>query len=141
MAFTRLQKRFTRFSASNAAEFATASRSIKPGLICCESPWRQLSSGIHADPTGGIVSSWTWSATLLQSSVATYTDGLSAAWWYGVGGTIQIVAFSALAAKIKMNANGATTFLQIAKARYGAPTHLLFTFVSTTFGPTDGPRL
>lgn len=111
LAFTRLQKRFTRFSASNAAEFATASRSIKPGLICC-----------------GIVSSWTWSATLLQSSVATYTDGLSAAWWYGVGGTIQIVAFSALAAKIKMNANGATTFLQIAKARYGAPTHLLFTF-------------
>ncbi|WRT64468.1 uncharacterized protein IL334_001400 [Kwoniella shivajii] len=111
IAFTYLQRRFTRFDTNNAAEFATASRSIKPGLICA-----------------GIVSAWTWSATLLQSSAATYQSGLSAAWWYGVGGTIQIAFFAAIAAKVKMNANGATTFLQICRARYGTAGHLLFTF-------------
>lgn len=108
---TWVQTRFTRFDATTAAEFATASRSIKAGLICC-----------------GITSAWTWSATLLQSSTATYQLGLSAAWWYGVGGTIQIAFFSMIAAKVKMNANGATTFLQIVKTRYGVPCHLLFTF-------------
>ncbi|KAK8847691.1 hypothetical protein IAR55_005550 [Kwoniella newhampshirensis] len=111
IAFTYLQRRFTRFDTNNASEFATASRSIKPGLICA-----------------GIVSAWTWSATLLQSSTATYQSGVSAAWWYGVGGTIQIAFFAAIAAKVKMNANGATTFLQICRARYGTPSHLLFTF-------------
>jgi len=33
-----------------------------------------------------------------------------------------------IAAKVKANANGATTFLQIVRARYGVPCHLLFTF-------------
>ncbi|GAA6018649.1 hypothetical protein JCM10207_008994 [Rhodosporidiobolus poonsookiae] len=108
---TRIQARFTKLSPSSATEFATASRSIKPGLICC-----------------GIVSAWTWSATLLQSSAATYQNGLSAAWWYGVGGTIQIAFFAGIAARVKMNANGAVTFPEIAKARYGLPCHLLFLF-------------
>lgn len=73
MLLTWLQGRYTRFKSDTSNEFAAASRSIKPGLICV-----------------GIVSAWTWSATLLQSSTATYQSGLSAAWWYGVGGTIQI---------------------------------------------------
>ncbi|BGP04369.1 Urea active transporter [Rhodotorula toruloides] len=107
---TRLQGRFTRLDPNSATEFATASRAVKPGLICC-----------------GIVSAWTWSATLLQSSAATYSSGLSSAWWYGVGGTIQICFFAACAAKIKQNANGAVTFPEIARARYGWPCHLLFT--------------
>lgn len=107
---TWLQTRFTRFDAHTASEFATASRSLKPGLICC-----------------GITSAWTWSATLLQSSTSTYQLGVSAAWWYAVGGTIQIAFFSMIAAKVKMNANGATTFLQIVKIRFGTPCHLLFT--------------
>ncbi|KAJ7623589.1 solute symporter family transporter [Roridomyces roridus] len=108
---TWVQKRFTNMNPSAASEFATASRSIKAGLVCC-----------------GITSAWTWSATLLQSSTATYQSGLSTAWWYAVGGTIQIAIFSMIAAKVKMNANGATTFLQIVKARFGVPSHLLFTF-------------
>ncbi|GAA5858337.1 hypothetical protein JCM8547_004656 [Rhodosporidiobolus lusitaniae] len=108
---TRLQARFTTMDPNSANEFATASRSVKPGLICC-----------------GIVSAWTWSATLLQSSAATYENGLSAAWWYGVGGTIQICFFAGVAAKVKQRANGAVTFLEIVKARYGLPCHLLFTF-------------
>ncbi|KAJ7708741.1 Na+/solute symporter [Mycena rosella] len=108
---TWMQAKFTKMNPNAAAEFATASRSVKAGLICC-----------------GITSAWTWSATLLQSSTATYQSGLSASWWYGVGGTIQIAIFSMIAAKVKMNANGATTFLQIVKARFGVPCHLLFTF-------------
>lgn len=35
-----------------------------------------------------------------------------------------------MAAKVKQNANTAMTFLQIARARYGTPVHLLFTLVS-----------
>ncbi|KAJ8297232.1 Urea-proton symporter DUR3 [Rhodotorula toruloides] len=107
---TRLQGRFTRLDPNSATEFATALRTVKPGLICC-----------------GIVSTWTWLATLLQSSAATYSSGLSSAWWYGVGGTIQICFFAACAAKIKQNANGTVTFPEIARARYGWPCHLLFT--------------
>lgn len=52
------------------------------------------------------MSAWTWSATLLQSSAVVYQIGLSAAYWYGVGGTIQIIFFAAIAAKVKQNANG-----------------------------------
>ena len=108
---THLQKRFTNANPHSAAEFASAGRSVKPGLIAA-----------------GVVSAWTWSATLLQSSTATYQLGLSAAWWYAVGGTVQVAMFAMVAAKVKQNANGATTFLQIVKARYGTATHLLFTF-------------
>ncbi|KAF8915022.1 hypothetical protein CPB85DRAFT_1375220 [Mucidula mucida] len=108
---TWVQAKFTQMNPNAASEFATASRSIKAGLICC-----------------GITSAWTWSATLLQSSTATYQSGVSASWWYGVGGTIQIAFFAMIAAKVKMNANGATTFLQIVKTRFGVPCHLLFTF-------------
>ncbi|TFY66994.1 hypothetical protein EVJ58_g1911 [Rhodofomes roseus] len=49
-------------------------------------------------------------------------------WWYGVGGTIQLAFFAMVAAKVKMNANGAHTFLEIAKIRFGTGVHLLFTF-------------
>lgn len=43
-----------------------------------------------------------------------------------MGGTIQIVIFAAVAAKVKQNASGAVTFPQIVKARYGKPTFALF---------------
>ncbi|GAA5836147.1 hypothetical protein JCM11251_007381 [Rhodosporidiobolus azoricus] len=107
----RLQARFTNADPNSANEFASAGRSVKPGLICC-----------------GICAAWTWSATLLQSSASTYDNGVSSAFWYGVGGTIQICFFAAIAAKVKMNANGATTFPEIAFKRYGRPCHLLFVF-------------
>ncbi|KZT25093.1 solute symporter family transporter [Neolentinus lepideus HHB14362 ss-1] len=108
---TTMQAKFSKFSPGLSEEFTSASRSVKPGLVCC-----------------GIVSAWTWSATLLQSSTAAYTFGVSGPWWYGVGGTIQVAFFGMVAAKVKMNANGAHTFLEIVKARFGAPAHLLFTF-------------
>ncbi|KAI9066782.1 Na+/solute symporter [Trametes sanguinea] len=111
LGLTTLQTKFSKFSPSSSEEFSSASRSVKPGLVCC-----------------GIVSAWTWSATLLQSSTAAYTFGVSGPWWYGVGGTIQLAFFAMVAAKVKMNANGAHTFLEIVKARFGTGAHLLFTF-------------
>ncbi|KAL1938110.1 hypothetical protein VTO73DRAFT_11939 [Trametes versicolor] len=111
LCLTALQAKFFKFSPSSSEEFSSASRSVKPGLVCC-----------------GIVSAWTWSATLLQSSTAAYTFGVSGPWWYGVGGTIQLAIFAMVAAKVKMNANGAHTFLEIVKARFGTGAHLMFTF-------------
>ncbi|KAG9217729.1 hypothetical protein CCMSSC00406_0003582 [Pleurotus cornucopiae] len=108
---TYLQSKFTTLSPSSSEEFTSASRSVKPGLVCC-----------------GIVSAWTWSATLLQSSTAAYTFGVSGPWWYGVGGTIQLAIFGMVAANVKMNANGAHTFLEIVQVRFGTGPHLLFTF-------------
>ncbi|KAF9007001.1 hypothetical protein BDQ17DRAFT_1461621 [Cyathus striatus] len=108
---THLQATFTDMSPRSSEEFIAASRNVKPGLVCC-----------------GIVSAWTWSATLLQSSTAAYTFGISGPWWYGVGGTIQLAIFGMVAAKVKMNANGAHTFLEIVKVRFGTGPHLLFTF-------------
>ncbi|GAA5947178.1 hypothetical protein JCM3775_002690 [Rhodotorula graminis] len=110
---TRVQAKFSRLDPGSANEFATASRSVKPGLICC-----------------GIVSAWTWSATLLQSSASTYANGLSSSWQYAVGGSLQIAVFAAVAAKVKQNAGGAVTFAEIVRARYGRACHLLFTFYS-----------
>lgn len=48
--------------------------------------------------------------------------------WYAVGGTIQVCMFGMVASKVKMNANGAHTFLEIVNARFGTAGHLLFTF-------------
>lgn len=36
--------------------------------------------------------------------------------------------FGMVASKVKANANGAHTFLEIAKVRFGTGVHLLFTF-------------
>ncbi|KAJ3727303.1 urea transporter [Lentinula guzmanii] len=104
LVLTYLQSRYTNMSPRSSEEFT-------PGLVCC-----------------GIISAWTWSATLLQSSTAAYTFGISGPWWYGVGGTIQLAIFGMVAAKVKMNANGAHTFLEIVQVRFGTGPHLLFTF-------------
>ncbi|KAJ3743138.1 Na+/solute symporter [Lentinula detonsa] len=111
LVLTYLQSRYTNMSPRSSEEFTSASRNVKPGLVCC-----------------GIISAWTWSATLLQSSTAAYTFGISGPWWYGVGGTIQLAIFGMVAAKVKMNANGAHTFLEIVQVRFGTGPHLLFTF-------------
>ena len=49
---TALQARYTGFSPENAEEFSSASRSVKAGLIAA-----------------GIVSAWTWAATLVRFGV------------------------------------------------------------------------
>lgn len=86
LGITWLQNRYTRFSTKHSEEFNTASRSVKPGLIA-----------------SGIVSSWTWSTTLLTSSTFAYTYGVCGPMWYGAMGTFQILIFALIAIKIKAN--------------------------------------
>ena len=60
-----------------------------------------------------IVSQWTWSATLLQSSTVASKYGISGPYWYAGGAVIQIIIFSILSIKLKTRAPGAKTFLQV----------------------------
>jgi hypothetical protein len=57
---TWIQNRYSRFDTKTSEEFNTASRSVKPGLIAA-----------------GIVSAWTWAATLLQSATVGYRYGVA----------------------------------------------------------------
>ncbi|KAJ7803149.1 urea transporter [Mycena olivaceomarginata] len=108
---TAVQARYTPFSPRSSEEFSSASRSVKPGLIAA-----------------GIVSAWTWAATLLQSSAVAYKYGISGPWWYGAGATIQVLLFAMIAAKLKLNAPYAHTWLEIVGARWGKTAHLIFMF-------------
>ncbi|KAL9709580.1 hypothetical protein Ac2012v2_007319 [Leucoagaricus gongylophorus] len=111
LGITALQARYTAFSPRDSEEFSTASRSVKPGLIA-----------------SGIVSAWTWAATLLQSSAVAYKFGISGPWWYGAGAAVQILLFAMLAAKLKLNAPFAHTWLEIVGVRWGKTGHLVFMF-------------
>ena len=93
--------------------FSTAGRSVKSGLVA-----------------SAVVSSWTWAATLLQSSGVAYRYGVSGPFWYASGATVQILLFATLAIELKRRAPNAHTFLEVIRARYGPVTHLVF----TTFG-------
>ncbi|KAL4962040.1 sodium:solute symporter family protein [Aspergillus stella-maris] len=108
-----LQNRYTQYSTKTSEEFNTASRSVKPGLIA-----------------NGVVSAWTWAATLLQSSTVAYEYGISGPFWMtdAAGATVQIFMFSVLACKVKQNAPYCHTFLEIVNYRYGKTTHKVFVF-------------
>ncbi|BGO90393.1 RHTO0S03e01772g1_1 [Rhodotorula toruloides] len=108
---TKLQTRYTPMKMTSISEFASASHSVKPGLIAC-----------------AIVSSWTWAATLLQSSAMGYKVGICGPYAYAAGATVQIFMFAVNAAKIKMNAPKAHTFLEVIRARWGTIPHVVFTF-------------
>lgn len=88
----------------------TAGRTVKSGLVA-----------------SAVVSSWTWAATLLQSSDVCYRYGVSGPFWYASGATVQILLFATLAITLKKCAPNAHTFLEAIRARYGAPAH--FTFI------------
>ncbi|TVY27571.1 Urea active transporter [Lachnellula hyalina] len=106
-----IQNKYTKYSTQASEEFNTASRSIKSGLIAA-----------------GIVSAWTWAATLLQSSTVAYEYGISGPFWYAAGATVQIFMFAVLACKVKQNAPRCHTFLEIIQKRYGTATHIVFIF-------------
>lgn len=55
---TAIQNRYTSSKTRSLEEFTSASGNVKPGLIAA-----------------GIVSAWTWAATLLQSSAVAYKFG------------------------------------------------------------------
>ncbi|RYP51902.1 hypothetical protein DL768_002870 [Monosporascus sp. mg162] len=89
--------------------FNTAGRTVKSGLVA-----------------SAVVSSWTWAATLLQSSGVAYRYGVSGPFWYASGATVQIILFATLAIELKRRAPNAHTFLEIIRARYGRLTHCVF---------------
>ncbi|CAD6442027.1 61c8350e-77d6-42ee-80ce-a41319e20e62 [Sclerotinia trifoliorum] len=90
--------------------FSTAGRTVKSGLVA-----------------SAVVSSWTWAATLLQSSGVAYKYGVSGPFWYASGATVQILLFATIAIELKRRAPNAHTFLEIIKARYGVLAHIVFT--------------
>jgi len=89
--------------------FSTAGRTVKSGLVA-----------------SAVVSSWTWAATLLQSSSVAYSYGVSGPFWYASGATVQIILFATLAIELKRRAPNAHTFLETVRARYGKFTHIVF---------------
>ncbi|KAK9492345.1 Sodium:solute symporter family-domain-containing protein [Lipomyces doorenjongii] len=90
-------------------EFSTAGRTVKTGLIA-----------------SAVVSSWTWAATLLQSSGVAYRYGVSGPFWYASGATVQIILFATIAIELKKRAPEAHTFLEVVRARYGPIGHGVF---------------
>ena len=60
-----------------------------------------------------IVSQWTWTASLLQSSTVASKFGISGAYWYASGAAVQIILFAILSITLKTRAPGAKTFLQV----------------------------
>lgn len=112
IAITHILKRFNN-EVQTSEMFNTAGRTMKSGIVAA-----------------AVVSSWTWAATLLQSSGVCYRYGVSGPFWYASGATVQILLFATLAITLKKRAPNAHTFLEAIKARYGPPAH--FTFI--TFG-------
>ena len=109
MLITLIQDRLTDHDSKNVEEFNSASRSVKPGLVAA-----------------GIVSAWTWAASLLQSSVMTFNYGVSGAYWYAAGASLQIFLCAIMACKIKTCAPFVSTYLQVVRIRYGKKVHALF---------------
>jgi hypothetical protein len=70
--------------------FSTAGRTVKSGLVA-----------------SAVVSSWTWAATLLQSSSVAYRYGVSGPFWYASGATVQILLFASIAIELKRRAPNA----------------------------------
>ncbi|CAF1447197.1 unnamed protein product [Adineta ricciae] len=106
---TLLLQRFNGENRMSSETFLTANRKIRSGLL-----------------SSSIVSSWTWAATLLQSSSVTYSYGISGAFWYANGATIQIILFSIMAVEFKRRAPFAHTYLEAIRARYGREGHWIF---------------
>ena len=109
VAITLILQRYSGEKRTSSEIFLTANRKVRTGLIA-----------------SAIVSSWTWAATLLQSSSVTYTYGISGGFWYASGATVQIILFSVIAIELKRRAPFAHTFLEAIRARYGREGHIVF---------------
>lgn len=106
---TKVQNRYSVHSTKESEEFNTASRDVKPGLI-----------------VAGIVSAWTWSATLLTSCTFAYIFGISGPMWYAALGSSQVLTFSLFSLKVKRETPGAHTFPEIVLARHGKVAHAVY---------------
>lgn len=108
MLVTFILRRYNR-EVQTSEMFNTAGRTVKSGLVA-----------------SAVVSSWTWAATLLQSTGVCYRYGVSGPFWYASGATVQILLFATLAIELKRRAPNAHTYLEIIKARYGTFAHMVF---------------
>lgn len=61
-----------------------------------------------------------------QSANVAYKYGVSGPFWYAAGATVQVLLFAILAVEIKRKAPTTHTCLEIVKARWGTPAHLVF---------------
>jgi hypothetical protein len=66
MILTTFTLRRYNYELQTSEMFSTAGRTVKSGLVA-----------------SAVVSSWTWAATLLQSSGVAYNYGVSGPFWYG----------------------------------------------------------
>ncbi|KAG0057236.1 hypothetical protein BGZ83_000649 [Gryganskiella cystojenkinii] len=107
---TTIQKRFLNERVTSE-EYMAAGRNVKTGLVA-----------------SAVVSSWTWAATLLQSSSVAYKYGISGPFWYASGASVQVLLFSVLAIELKRKCPNAHTFLEIISIRYGRKAHFVFLF-------------
>lgn len=110
-AITLIMRRYLSESETSSETHMTADRSVQTGLVA-----------------SAVVSSWTWAATLLQSSSMAYKTGVSGPFWYASGATIQVLLFATLAIELKKVAPNAHTFIEVVKVRYGAVAHLVYVF-------------
>ena len=86
--------------------FSTAGRRVKTGLFA-----------------SSVVSTWTWAATLLQSSTVAYQIGISGPFWYAASASIQVMIFTILAMELKRKAPSSHTFPEMIYARFGKHSH------------------
>ncbi|KZS94735.1 hypothetical protein SISNIDRAFT_484272 [Sistotremastrum niveocremeum HHB9708] len=130
MIFTT-QVLYRRGTKDDNEEFTVAKRSIGTGLTAA-----------------AVISSWTWSTTLLSSCTVAYTYGVAGAFFYAACNSTQIMIFSNLAIQTKRKAPNAhstlptlcpclawsdivlAAFLEIMRIRYGTVVHISFMFFS-----------
>jgi SSS family transporter len=95
----------------DAEEFSVARRSLGTGLTAA-----------------AVISSWTWSTTLLSSVSTAYNYGVAGAMLYASGNCTQIVLFSTLAIQLKRRAPSVHTYLELVRIRFGVLPHLTYIF-------------
>lgn len=108
-AITYVMKKYLDEDLESSENHMTANRSVKTGLVA-----------------SAVVSSWTWAATLLQSSSVAFSYGISGPFWYASGATIQVLLFATIAIELKKVAPNAHTFMEVVRVRYGKEAHILY---------------
>lgn len=99
MACTFVLKRYNN-EVQTSEVYSTAGRTVKTGLV-----------------SSAVVSSWTWAATVMQSSAIAYQYGVSGGFWYASGATGQILLFATLAIELKRKAPNAHTVSPLRRRR------------------------
>jgi hypothetical protein len=102
-AFTLLTRFVTQLEAKRTGKTEMSSEQFNTG-------GRDVGIGLTA---AKIVSSWTWAATLLQSSNVGWKYGISGPFWYASGATIQVLLFAILAIQVKRRCPVMRTYLEV----------------------------